>query len=94
MLRVIWTPAALQDLARLHKFLVSVNVEVPAARAVLMQLKTAPRRLAEQPGIGSPLPGFAPREVRRIIVGKYELRYEVRPEAVHVLRLWHTRENR
>ena len=39
-----------------------------------------------------------PTEVRRILVGQYEMRYEMRYENVdstmYVLRLWHTRENR
>lgn len=34
------------------------------------------------------------REVRRILVGEYELRYEIRDSIVYVLRLWHTREDR
>jgi plasmid stabilization system protein ParE len=92
VLKVVWRPAALDDLARLHKFLVTANPR--AARVVLDQLKTAPRLLRTQPRIGKQLPEFAPREVRRLIVGEYELRYEVQPEAVLILRLWRTREDR
>lgn len=44
--------------------------------------------------MGEKLEAYAPRDVRRIIVGDYELRYEVTPEAIIVLRLWHGRENR
>jgi hypothetical protein len=44
--------------------------------------------------MGKPLPEFNPREVRRLIVGDCELRYEVAPDAVIMLRLWHTRETR
>jgi cupin superfamily acireductone dioxygenase involved in methionine salvage len=32
--------------------------------------------------------------VRRVIVGEYEVRYEVRGSGIFVLRLWHTREDR
>jgi plasmid stabilization system protein ParE len=92
VLKVVWRPAALDDLARLYKFLVTANPR--AARVVLDQLKTAPRLLRMQPRIGKPLPEFASREVRRLIVGDYELRYEVQPEAALILRLWHTREDR
>lgn len=35
-----------------------------------------------------------PREVRRIIVGNYELRYEIADATIFILRLWHCRENR
>jgi hypothetical protein len=37
---------------------------------------------------------FAPREVRRLIVGDYELRYEILEDAIVLVRLWHTREDR
>jgi plasmid stabilization system protein ParE len=35
-----------------------------------------------------------PREVRRIIVGNYEMRYELVESTVFILRVWHTREER
>jgi hypothetical protein len=37
---------------------------------------------------------FEPREVRRILVGRYEMRYEIESDSIFVLRLWHTREQR
>jgi hypothetical protein len=37
---------------------------------------------------------FSPREVRRLIVDDYELRYEVTDDTLTVLALWHTREDR
>ena len=37
---------------------------------------------------------FDPREVRRILVGDYELRYEIQTSTIYVLRLWHAREDR
>jgi hypothetical protein len=37
---------------------------------------------------------FEPREVRRILVGKYEMRYEIQESTIYILRLWHTREDR
>jgi hypothetical protein len=44
--------------------------------------------------LGVRLEEFAPRDVRRVIVGDYELRYEVTEAAIYILRLWHTREDR
>ncbi|MGZ8160407.1 MAG: type II toxin-antitoxin system RelE/ParE family toxin [Methylobacter sp.] len=35
-----------------------------------------------------------PREVRRILVGRYEMRYEIQDSTAYILRLWHTREDR
>jgi plasmid stabilization system protein ParE len=57
-------------------------------------LTTAPTRLLEQPRIGERLEEFKPREVRRIMVGRYEIRHELTASTLYVLRLWHTREDR
>jgi plasmid stabilization system protein ParE len=91
-MQVRWSNTALGDLARLHAFVAPVNPR--AATAVLERLKQAPRLLQTQPQMGKPLAEFSPREVRRLIVGDDELRYEVTADAVIILRLWHTRENR
>jgi hypothetical protein len=40
------------------------------------------------------LDSYTPREVRRILVGHYELRYEIANGEIFILRLWHTRERR
>jgi hypothetical protein len=32
--------------------------------------------------------------VRRLLIGHYEMRYEIRRETIVVLRVWHTREDR
>ena len=91
-MRLSWTSKALGDLARLHAFLVTVNPS--AAAAAVQKLTAAPRVLLTQPRIGTLLPEFAPREVRRLIVGDYEMRYELIGEAAVVVRVWHTREDR
>jgi plasmid stabilization system protein ParE len=91
-MRLQWARAAVGDLARLHDFLKPVN-ENAAARVVQM-LTAAPLRLLQYPRLGERLDEFSPREVRRIIVGQYELRYELNGETIYVLRIWHTREER
>jgi plasmid stabilization system protein ParE len=92
MVSVVWTSPALADLARLRGFLAPVNPQ--AAKAVFDRLKKAPRLLEGQPRLGAALSEFAPREVRRLIVDSYELRYEVTDTTIWILRLWHTREDR
>jgi plasmid stabilization system protein ParE len=57
-------------------------------------LTAAALRLLEHPRIGEKLEEFEPREVRRIVVGHYEMRYEIQESTLYVLRLWHTREDR
>ena len=87
-----WTSEALSDLARLYEFLAPVNQHA-AARAV-QTLAAAPATLLRNPRIGEQLFQFEPREVRRIIVSQYEMRYEIQGATIYVLRLWHTREKR
>lgn len=87
-----WTGKALSDLARLYDFLASVNA-LAAARTV-QSLTAASASLRMNARIGEKLEEFEPREVRRMLVGHYELRYEIRESTIHVLRLWHTREDR
>ncbi|MDP2795870.1 MAG: type II toxin-antitoxin system RelE/ParE family toxin [Sulfurisoma sp.] len=87
-----WTSKALSDLARLYEFLALAN-PAAAARAV-KSLTAAPAGLLVNPRLGERLEEFAPREVRRILVGKYEMRYEFQEPMIFVLRLWHTREDR
>jgi plasmid stabilization system protein ParE len=77
---------------RLHDFLAPVAPE--AAARVVRQLAHAPDRLRDFPRLGERLDAYTPREVRRITVGDYELRYEIAAGEIFILRLWHSRENR
>ncbi len=87
-----WTCAALSDLARLYGFLASIDKR--AAARTVQSLTAAPAGLLAHPHIGEKLEEFEPRDVRRILVGRYEMRYEIRNSTLYVLRLWHTREER
>lgn len=91
-MRIKWTAEASSDLERLHEHLRPVAPE--AAARVVQQLARAPDSLLNYPRIGEKLDAYVPREVRRIIVGNYELRYEIADGTIFILRLWHCRENR
>jgi plasmid stabilization system protein ParE len=92
MMLLKWSSKALSDLGRLHAFLASANK--PAAARVIQSLVAAPGRLRDHPDLGQRLSQFAPRNVRRLLVGSYEMQYEIRNEAIIILRIWHTREGR
>lgn len=87
-----WTSKALSDLARLFDFLASVNRT--AAANTIQALVAAPKVLRDNPRIGEKLDEFLPQEVRRILVGQYEMRYQLQPSTIYILRIWHTREAR
>ena len=92
LMELKWTSKALSDLVRLHEFLTPVNK--PAAARAVQALTAVPTTLLINPRIGERLFEFEPREVRRILVGHYEMRYEIQGSTLYVLRLWHTREDR
>lgn len=87
-----WTSKALSDLTRLHEFLATVNG--PAAARAIQALASAAASLVSTPRLGERLEEFDPREIRRLLVGRYELRYEIVQSTIVVLRIWHTREER
>ena len=85
-----WTSKALADLARLYEFLAPVNRS--AAAHTVQSLTAAPTNLLNNQR--ERLEEFEPREVRRLLVGHYEMRYELQESNIYILRIWHTRENR
>lgn len=87
-----WTTSAERDLIRLHAFLAPVNPR--AAAQVMQKLVAGAEQLLTYPQLGTALDEFAPRDVRRVIVGDYELRYELTETTIYILRLWHSREDR
>ena len=89
-MKLKWTSKALADLARLCEFLAQVNQQ--AAARVVQTLTAAPNILLSNSRIGEQLFEFEPREVRRIIVSQYEIRYEIQEATIYVLRL--SREER
>jgi plasmid stabilization system protein ParE len=91
-MQVIWTDHALQDLERLHEFIANVNTV--AAANVIQSLVVAPVNLLTHSRIGSALEKYEPREVRRLIIGSYEMHYEIQANSLFILRVWHTREHR
>jgi plasmid stabilization system protein ParE len=87
-----WTSAAYGDLKRIHEFLLPVSPTAAArsVRAVVARV----RRIPAQPRLGDKVSGFEAREVRRVLVEKYEIRYELAGSDIYILRIFHTREER
>lgn len=91
-MRIRWTPEAVEDLSRLYDFL--AQCDSGAALRAVTALRNGVRRLVAHPRLGPALSGFEPRDVRRLVLGPYEMRYELTGEAIYVLRFFHTREDR
>jgi plasmid stabilization system protein ParE len=91
-MRIVWSTAARSDLRRVHSFLAPKN---PRAAAAAMEALTAgPNQLLLQPHIGQRVESISGHEVRRILVGDYEVRYSVVGYDIRLLRIFHTREER
>ena len=91
-MKIKWTSKSLSDLSRLYEFLAPANKS--AAARVVQSLTAASKSLSANPKIGERLEEFDPREIRRILVNQYELRYEIQESTIYLLRIWHTREDR
>ena len=87
-----WSKKAVSDIGRLYEFLETVD-KAAAVRTVQM-LTAVPTKLLTNSRIGEKIEEFSPREVRRFLIGRYEICYEIKSNTIYVLRMWHTRENR
>ncbi|HEX7752280.1 MAG TPA: type II toxin-antitoxin system RelE/ParE family toxin [Novosphingobium sp.] len=65
-----------------------------AARRAAQSLLRTPNKLIDYPRIGEKVDSYEPREVRRIIVGAYEMHYELIGETIYIVRVWRGREFR
>lgn len=80
------------DLRRPYDFLEPVNPGA-ACRAVRLVVNRI-ERIPAHPRLGERLPRFVPRDVRRVLAAKYEIRHELTDSDVVVLHFFHTREDR
>jgi len=67
---------------------------VDAAARIVDMLDSAADRLADCPEMGVELEIYDPLHVRSLIVGDYDMRYEIGADSISIVRLWHTREDR
>lgn len=92
-MQITWTRRASADSARVYRFNVRV-VDEGFAKDIAKMLNDAPKMLRSMPRMGERLHQYDPREVHRIFVGDYEVRYEIKGETIFIIRLWSTREDR
>ena len=87
-----WTTSARADLVRLYEFLEPTNAR--AAALAVSHIVAGAKRIPARPRLGQRLRQFAGREVRRLLVGDYEIRYELAGRDIFLLRIFHVREDR
>jgi plasmid stabilization system protein ParE len=93
MPRVIWTPRALQDVARLHRFLAAKNRD--AARRAVHAIRESVKVLASSPQIGRPASDMPAGFRERVIQfgdSAYVALYQFAGDKVTILAVRHGRE--
>ena len=93
MLRAVFSGRALQDVERLHGFLVDKN-ERAAAKAVA-EIRAALKKIEQFPASGRPVKdalGDARDWTFPFGAGAYIVRYRIDPEQITVLRVRHSLE--
>lgn len=93
MPQLIWSPAALRDVERLHRFLAEKNVS--AARQAIKTIRASLNILAEQPEAGRPAEHMAP-EFREWLIpfggSGYIAMYRFAADEAVILAIRHQRE--
>lgn len=93
MPRLIWSPAALRDVERLHRFLANKNPD--AARRAAKSIREGMNILCRQPGAGRPVEDMAP-EFREWLItfgdSGYVSLYRLDGETAIILGVRHQRE--
>ncbi len=92
-MKILYTENAIHDLQRLHDFLVSHNPH--AAQEISNRLRQAVNRLLDFPMLGGEVKNsdLIP-SLRDLVTGKYIIRYMSLTSEIHILRIWHNKEER
>jgi plasmid stabilization system protein ParE len=92
-LSLVYTAAAVGDLARLRTFI--AEHDPGAARRVGARLVKRIEALRDSPLMGRAVAAAPdPQSVRDMVFGDYSVRYAVTPRTIAVLRVWHHFEER
>lgn len=91
-MKLLYTPEAINDLRRLREFIAEKNPE--AAEKIGPQLMADISRLTTLPYLGRKVQRAPnPEKVRDLSSGTYIVRYLILDDEIHVLRVWHKRED-
>ncbi len=87
-----FSPEAVDDLARLRKFIEEKNPA--AAQRVARDLLLGMEKLKVLPEIGLKVDrAFEPHRIRDLFIGSYTVRYLFGKSEIVILRLWHSKEH-
>ena len=92
-MKLTYTPEAISDLIRLREFIEIKNPQ--AAERIARELIKGIGQLKNFPFMGVEVEEAPdPEMIRDLIIGSYLARYLVHSSEVHILRIWHHKEQR
>ncbi|NQZ09761.1 MAG: type II toxin-antitoxin system RelE/ParE family toxin [Algicola sp.] len=91
-MNIKWSNKAIADINLVFETLSLEDSD--KALKVLKSLVEAPMQHQQQMRMGERSDDFDDRDVRRMLIGEYEMRYELRNKEPFILRVWHTLEAR
>ena len=91
-MNVLWSDESLSDMERIYEF--HAQFSVPVAMRVMSMIRRATNLPVVFPQAGRSCVAYNPRDVRDLVVGDYQLRYEVDGKTIGVVRVWHCKEDR
>ena len=87
-----FSPEAVDDLARLRRFIEEKNPA--AAQRIARDLLLGMEKLKVFPEIGLKVDhAFEPKRIRDLFIGRYTIRYLIGEDEIVILRLWHSKEH-
>lgn len=91
-MKVTYSPESVSDLQRVVEFVESKNFF--AARRIAIDIQEGVEKLKQFPLIGLPvINAFDPEKIRDLYISNYTVRYLVESKRIHILRVWHNKEN-
>ncbi|MCP4753380.1 MAG: type II toxin-antitoxin system RelE/ParE family toxin [Proteobacteria bacterium] len=90
-MKILYTPESIDDLIRLREFIATENPET--ANRIANALQIGIKKLKTFPKIGIEVEESDSDLIRDLILGDYIVRYLVLKETIHILRIWHHKED-
>jgi addiction module RelE/StbE family toxin len=85
--KVIWSPAALEDIKNIHDYIAKDSPD--RAALFIERLIEATDRLIEFPASGRIIPEINDDKCREIIFSSYRIMYDIIPDAVRIASVVH-----
>jgi len=92
-MKIFYTHQAIYDLKRLHQFIAKDSPK--AAAAASAKIRQAIERLIDFPKLGRAVKNTEKSiSLRDVVTGKYVIRYILLKHEIHILRVWHGKEDK